>query len=206
MRAAQVRDNSGRPRLAILIGAVMLALATGLSAVLVAQRRNLPTGPRVLPAGWAVSFTPPAGWDQSIVRSYLTGDAAYRFEAPSGPRRWLRIERVLDPQGRRADKLCEWVMSKSLPRSFGLLGTLAILRSATIEEGALGPLSGAQAKVDGKSSGHLFAVGIDPTSRDGTEAYVFQYHREGSLTPRDLETAQVVTRSFRLEREAGRRE
>jgi hypothetical protein len=202
MRAAQVRDNSTRPRLAILIGAVMLALATGLSAVLVEQRRNLPVGPRVRPPGWAASFTPPARWRQRIVRSYLTGDAAYRFEAPSVPRRVIRIERVHDPQGRRADELCKWVMSESLPRSLELLRALAVLQSSPIEEGILGPLSGVQVEVNGTSSGHLFAVGVDPTSRDGTEAYVFQYHREGPLTSRDLSTARIVTRSFRLERKA----
>jgi hypothetical protein len=200
MRAAPVRDNLGRPRLAILIGAVMLALATGLSAVLVGQRRNLPTGPRVFPKGWAISFTPPAEWEKSIVRSDLTEDAAYRFEAPSAPHRRIRIERVHDPHGRSADELCKWVMSKSLPRSFGVLGALAILRSTPIKKGALGPLDGAHAEVNGRSSGHLFAVGIDPTSRDGTEAYVFQYHREGPLTARDVGTARIVTRSFRLER------
>lgn len=206
MWAAPVRDNSGRPRLAILIGLAMLALATGLSAMLVGQRRDLHTGKRIRPAGWAISFAPPAGWQERVVPSQVGGDEAYRFEAPAAPRRWIRVERVHDHQGRRADQVCEWVMSKSLPWFFGVNHTLVIMRSSTITEATLGPLSGAWAEVSQASSGHVFAVGIDPTSRDGTEAYVLQYHREGPLTARDHGTAEIVTRSFRLEPNARSRQ
>ncbi len=174
-----------RPRRALVATVTVLLLTTALAALLVRSRRVIQLGTRFAPAGWPVSFRPPAGWTE-----FARQEDAIEFRdlRDLGNPKHFSMHLVAKPPDLSAAEVAAGVMGLHLAR------LLASGDTALPEDVRLGSLPGG--RVNMPSTGDYVHVGLVPS--DQTRAVILRYHTRLPFTERDVQTCRRIVESVRV--------
>lgn len=182
MHTVVVREQAAHKGRAILASTLLLGLTIALAAVLISRRTATRLGERMAPAGWPISFRPPAGWTQ------LRREDHYREFVDLGNRRnpsQFVIGWEPNPSNRPPAERAGQLMAEHLMQVFSLV------RPSPAEHAALGPLPGA--RVSMPDNGAYVHVGWVPG--EASRLVVLRYHTQRAFGEHELQLCRQLVES-----------